>query len=365
MVSNMDEAAKKLSLLRELAASHGLEAILLQRTSSVAWATDGAAAYINTAATNAEASLLVTPDRQILFTNNIEAPRLEKDEGLVDQGWDFRVAPWFETNPAVQELTQNVKMGVDGFLPGAVDLSGEIAQMRSELTPVEGERFRELGGQCALAMDRAIHGVQPGLSEFEIAAGLMDETQKLGVQPIVCLIATDERIFNFRHPLPTAKKLDRYAMLILCGRQKGLVCSITRLVHFGHVPEEIRRKALAVARVDAAVISATRPGQSLRQIFTLVEDEYARAGYAGEWRRHHQGGPAGYEPREYVATPDSTQSVKTGQVYAWNPSIAGAKSEDTILVGESDNEVLTAIPGWPTIAVDGYALERPDILEID
>ena len=61
-----------------------------------------------------------------------------------------------------------------------------------------------------------------------------------------------------------------------------------------------------------------------------------------------------------------TQAVVAGQVYAWNPSIAGAKSEDTILVGESGNEVLTTIEGWPTweITVNGQSIARPAILEV-
>jgi hypothetical protein len=93
---------------------------------------------------------------------------------------------------------------------------------------------------------------------------------------------------------------------------------------------------------------------------------YARVGFADEWRLHHQGGPAGYEPREYLATPDSAEVVAEGQVYAWNPSIAGTKSEDTILVGQDGNEVLTAIQGWPMlpVIVGGQELLRPAILEI-
>jgi hypothetical protein len=53
-----------------------------------------------------------------------------------------------------------------------------------------------------------------------------------------------------------------------------------------------------------------------------------------------------------------------GQVYAWNPSIAGTKSEDTILVAPAGNEVLTAIAGWPEIVVEagGERLSRPAIL---
>jgi len=81
---------------------------------------------------------------------------------------------------------------------------------------------------------------------------------------------------------------------------------------------------------------------------------------------HHQGGPAGYEPREYVATPGSIDTISVGQVYAWNPSITGTKSEDTILVGEMGNEVLTSMDGWPmlSVTVDGQEYARPAVLEV-
>jgi len=54
-------------------------------------------------------------------------------------------------------------------------------------------------------------------------------------------------------------------------------------------------------------------------------------GFADEWKLHHQGGPAGYEPREFVATPITDNVISAGQVFAWNPSITGGvKSEDTV-----------------------------------
>jgi len=195
---------------------------------------------------------------------------------------------------------------------------------------------------------------------------LSQEAQSRGVQAIVNLIATDQRIFAFRHPLPTEKKLERYVMLVLCGRRWGLVCSVTRFVHFGRLPDELRRKAEAVAQIDATMIAATRPGRTLGDIFRQTQAAYAAVGFPNEWQRHHQGGPAGYEPREYTATPGSTDIVAVGQSYAWNPSITGTKSEDTILVGESSNDVLTAMPGWPTLAVPvgPETMQRPAILEI-
>ena len=364
----MSQGNGKLQRIQALLAEKGLDAILLQRVSSFAWATDGAASYVNTATSEGAAALAVTPTGRYVITNNIEATRLEQEEKLADQGWEFRVMPWHAAGHTVAELTRGLKLGADGPYPGVTDLSGEMARLRARLTPGEGERFRALGRLCAEAMDSAIRAVRPGQTEHQIAGLLAHETESRGAQAIVNLIATDERIFSFRHPLPTDKRLDRYAMLVLCGRRRGLVCSITRLVHFGRLPDEVRHKMEAVARVDAAFIGSTRPGQSLGEIFEGARAVYASTGFPDEWQLHHQGGPAGYEPREYVATPSSTDLVSAGQVYAWNPSITGTKSEDTILVGEANNEILTAIPGWPmlSVSVEGQAepLLRPAILEV-
>lgn len=361
------ELLEKLKLIRGLAQRHALDAVLLQRVSSIAWATDGAAVYVNTARCEGEASLLITREKQFLITNNIEIDRLQCEEGLSLQDWDFHTVPWYAASTIIQELTAGLRFGTDGLSPGDLDLSSEIAHLRADLTAGEGARFRILGQLCARAMDAAIRAIRPGQSEFEIAGLLAGEGERSGLQVIVNLVATDERIFKFRHPLSTAKRLERYAMLVFCGRQRGLVCSITRLIHFGRLPEEIQKKALATASVDAVMIAATRPGRTLGEIFQEAVNEYSRIGYPEEWRLHHQGGPAGYEPREYIARPGAAEIVKAGQVFAWNPSITGTKSEDTILVGETANENLTSILGWPvmTIDLDGSTLERPAILVVD
>jgi antitoxin VapB len=258
-----------------------------------------------------------------------------------------------------------MKLGADTGMPGAVDLSAEISWLRSQLTPEEGERFRQLSRLCAHGMQETIQEIRPGMTEFEIAGLLSQTVEGKGVQAIVNLIATDERIFSFRHPLPTSKKLERYAMLVLCGRKEGLICSLTRLLHFGPLPAEVCKKAEAVARIDAAMIAATRPGRSLGEVFQEAQKVYALVGFPDEWRDHHQGGSAGYAPREITATPASTQPVMIGQTFAWNPSIKGVKSEDTILVGEQSNEILTEMNDWPAVEVKigDQILRRPAIFE--
>lgn len=360
------EISLKLARIDALLARRGLDALLLQSVANFAWLTGGATSYVNTADHMSVASLLITPAGRYLITSNIEATRLRAEDELEDQGWEFVVSDWYAPTDEIKRRAAGLRLGCDGLTPGYVDVSAELTPLRLNLTPEEQTRFRGLARECASAMDAAIRQVQPGQREFDIAALLGAESQRRGVQPIVNLIATDERIYNFRHPLPTNKTLDKYAMLVLCGRQYGLVCSITRLVHFGVLPAELLRKAQAVAEIDAAMIVATRPEVTLGEIFELTQAKYAELGFENEWQLHHQGGPAGYQPRELVATPGESTRVAAGQVYAWNPSITGTKSEDTILINADNFEVLTEIPDWPVIEIEvgGEIIPRPATLEI-
>lgn len=362
----MSELVEKGKRIRGLMAEKGLNALLLRRVSNFAWLTGGASSYVNTAVEVGAASLLLTPYGKYCITNNIEAPRLEKEEKLGEQGYEFKVAPWYEADEIIARLAKGLRLGADVPHMDALNVGSDLARLRSRLLPEETERFRRLGEQCGQAIQAAIRRVEPGLSEHQIAGLLAEEALARGLTPIVNLIATDQRIWDYRHPLPTAKVLERYAMLVLCGRKWGLVGSVTRFVHFGPLSDELRRKQDAVAKVDATFIAATRPGARVAEIFRRAIKAYAEVGYPDEWKLHHQGGAAGYEPREYVATLDSTEEVYAGQAFAWNPSITGVKSEDTILIGSEANEILTAVGDWPMIPVEieGQVIERPTILSI-
>jgi hypothetical protein len=55
---------------------------------------------------------------------------------------------------------------------------------------------------------------------------------------------------------------------------------------------------------------------------------------------HHQGGLTGYASREVIATPSSREIIQAGHAFAWNPSITGAKAEETFVLLESGAEVV-------------------------
>ena len=200
----MTDTQNKLSQVRSVLVRRGLDAALIKRIANFAWLTDGAANYVGIAAEVGAASLLITPDAQYVLASNIEATRLAAEELLAARGFAIRPGPWHEPSSILAELARGLRLGADAPHPDAADLSDDFNRLRLRLTPAEGERFRLLGRACAQAMDAAIRQVRPGMTEYEIAGLLSDQTYAQGAVPIVNLIATDERVFRFRHPLPTS-----------------------------------------------------------------------------------------------------------------------------------------------------------------
>jgi len=85
---------------------------------------------------------------------------------------------------------------------------------------------------------------------------------------------------------------------------------------------------------------ATRPGRTLADAFDDCRRFYAEAGFPDEWRLHHQGGITGYASREVIATPHTEVPIEAGQAFAWNPSITGAKAEETFVLAEDGAELI-------------------------
>ncbi len=185
-----------------------------------------------------------------------------------------------------------------------------------------------------------------------------------GIIPGVCLIAADERISKFRHPIPRGKKIESYVMVVTCAKRKGLIVAITRIVHFGKLPQELARKHHAVIKVDTAFILNTEIGKPIGEIFDEGVKTYRECGFPEEWKYHHQGGPMGYHERYFVATSGETKKVEINQPFGWNPSITGTKSEDTIISSREGITIVTEDKDWPLIPVEckGKTVLRPDIL---
>jgi antitoxin VapB len=131
-------------------------------------------------------------------------------------------------------------------------------------------------------------------------------------------------------------------MLVASAQRGGLYANLTRIVWFDEPDPEIARRQAASDEILARMREeATRPGRSLVDAFADCRRFYAEAGFPDEWKLHHQGGITGYASREVIATPHTDVPIETGQAFSWNPSVTGAKSEETFVLTDAGHEVVT------------------------
>jgi Xaa-Pro aminopeptidase len=346
---------------------HGLSALCFTTSKNFAWISCGGDNHVELTNRKGAATVVITPEDKYLVTSNIEAGRVV-DEEVEGQGFTVMETPWHDDRrfDMIRELAGRGTIGTDLPFAGAEMMDDEISPMRYSLTTEEVERYKEVGRLTGAAIERACDEVEPGQTEHEIGSMLAGRLLSSGVVPAVVLIAVDDRIERYRHPIPTEKKASKYAMLVTCGRKWGLIASATRLVHFGRVPEELSRKHQACTKIDSGLIARTKQGEAISGLLARAQEDYSETGYPDQWRYHHQGGPTGYQTRDFLATPSVEERVRANHAFAWNPSITGTKSEDTIISTEDGPVILTQTGKWPLIEHDTEdgTVKRPDIKEV-
>ncbi len=358
------EVATKLARLRMHMATHHLDAVRLNLLPNTAWITAGAALHVGEGTDIAASAILISADRAYILTDGVEAPRLRQEEGLEQLGFELVIEPWYAKGTFMRSFVTGKHIGEDH--PGLyTDIGEDLRHLRSVLLPSEVARLRRVSRVLAEIMGEVVRSLRPGLTEYEVAARLAAASRRHGGHAVVNLVASDERIYQYRHPLPTNKTIRQYVMAVLCLRLEGLIPAITRLVHFGPLPSELRAKAEAVAHIDAHLIHGTQAGRTMGEMFSLAKQAYQDTGYPEAINEHHQGGSLAYMPREIIAFAGSNILIEPNQAFAWNPSIRGVKSEDTILLTHNGPEIITEVVAWPTwdITIDGHHIARPAILE--
>jgi Xaa-Pro dipeptidase len=344
------ELAEKQSRLQQFMEEQGLDAVVLSRHENIAWATAGLVDIrVGVLRETGIASLLFNRNGKAFYlsTNN-EAPRLAAEE-FPQLDYEPLIQPWY-ANDVMASIAKVVGGGnVAADAPLGVLPVLALQPLRFELTPTEIERYRWLGAHTAAAVTQVLLGLRPGMSETMMQAKLAEQLILRQIMPSVYLTAVDDRVRKYRHAVPRAGVLEHYGMVNFCSRRWGLAISMTRFVHFGPMPDELTEKFAAVAVVNAKILHATRGGKSADELFAVAREAYVAAGYAGEERMHHQGGATGYAEREWVARPGGQEQVLNNQAFAWNPSLQGAKAEDTALLQDGTIETITLTPELPTV----------------
>lgn len=338
--------AEKHARIVRLLDQRGLDGLVLRSPGNVAWYSDGGRGHITPE--TSVVSLVVRRDGVEVFTAVNEADRLRAEElpALADARWT--VLPWAADLAAA--LPTGPRYGTDA----------DAEPLRRSLLPAEVARYRAVAEAAAAAMTDAVLTLMPQHTEHAAAAALGGCLLARGLDPVVLLVAGGSRVGVHRHPLPTGAPLGDLVMLVACARGGGLIANLTRFVSFGRLRHAAEYGRLL--QVEAAFLDATVPGARVGAAYAAGAAAYAAQRFPpDEAGRHHQGGPTGYETRDYLATPASSAAIEERQAFAWNPSVPYLKVEDTVLAASARLEVLTVDPRWPSVEVAGR--RRPAVLE--
>ena len=352
-------------------AAEKLGGVLLNTQHNFSWLTGGYSNGIDLSRENGAGFLFITEKgNRYLIANNIEMPRLISEEISLADFQPIEVTWVAEKDPqtvlkAARSVTDG-NIGCDIGFPETGWIEPSIATCRFQLTPEEIQRYRDLGRDAGEAFAKMIPKLAPDQTENEIAGVVRSELGARGIFCVVTLVAADERIQKYRHPLPTDNIWKNILMMVVCARRHGLIASLSRIVCAGDIPADLQRRTEAAASVNAALYAATKPGVTGAELYNVAAATYAKEGFADEINKHHQGGACGYRTRDWVAHPDSGDVVRPDQAFAWNPSITGTKTEETAILTDSGLEIITSTDGFPKIStvVDGREYFSPGILSL-
>ena len=349
------ELAVKLARVGAWLETRGADALHLRRAENLAWITGGGDLLVHReGAPIAEA--IATGDALVVVTNRIEAARLEVEE--LPPGARVETVPWFE--PAGRGARVRELLGARRVID---DADPDVVALRQPLLAVERARLAAIGGVASRALGDTASALEATFTERTAAARLHGAIREAGADLPVALVAGEARLGRVRHPVATDAPLGGAALLLVCAQRFGLVASLSRLVAFGRVPDAVTAALEKVLRVEAAMLAATRPGVATEAVLEAAQRTYADDGVPDAWHDHHQGGPAGYLPRDWLAVPGERRPLRAGVAVAWNPSLPWAKSEDTFLLEEDGGLTnLTWDPRWPSEAVAGRPRARVRVL---
>jgi antitoxin VapB len=348
--------AGKISSLRELMAEKQLDALILRRNPNLAWVISGRA-HVPTTIDAACFDLVITENSVFAVTNAIEAPRLAAEE--FPTGLEIKVVQWWEGRS--HGLPESTKLGSDQPGAGLLDLGTEIETLRASLDEYDQMRIADISARSAKALSDAMREVLSSDREIDVAARITSALWQQNLEIAFLGVAGESRVKKFRHPLPTDALIGNRASASICAREKGLISSVTRIVTFAGLTAAEESEYSAILEVEADLLDATVIGNPFSSVIDAATVSYAAHGFDhDEWHRHHQGGPSGFLPRDWPATPSSARLIQENQVIAWNPTGKGWKVEETLLTQSGGNIILRGDDEWPTRTVRGRI--RPDLL---
>lgn len=347
---------ERINAVRSIMEDKNLSAVVLRRNPNLAWVLAGRV-HVPTTIDAACLDLIITATDVTAVTNVIEAPRLIGEE--LPAGLTVIAIPWWEGRDP--KLPTGDQVGSDQGGAGRIDIGLEIEVARSSLTEFDRARYQVISEDSARALGEVMKLISHNDREIDVAGKITQALWSANLEIAFLGVAGERRAPLFRHPLPTEDPIGNRVVASICAKRKGLITSVTRIVSFEPWNEMYEAQYQGLLNVEAAMLDATIVGSPFSTPVIGASTSYGQNGFdETEWHRHHQGGPTGYLPRDWPATPSSARLISLNQPVAWNPTGKGWKTEDTWLATLDGPQLLSVDPNWPTRTVASRL--RPEVL---
>jgi Xaa-Pro aminopeptidase len=310
-------------------------------------------------------SVLVTPERTILFTD----PRFQI-QAAQEVGCEVKIAK----GPLVIDILGSVKrlglkrigyeparMTCDVFeslksrLPLRASLepvNGWVEELRMVKSPDEIARIRRSVATNSEAFEQAVRRAKPGMKESELAAELEYRMRRLGAEkPCFDTIVAGGARSALPHAQPTAARLENGQLVVvdMGALQDGYCSDMTRMLFLGTPGAKVKRTYAAVLEAQLAAIDAVRAGALTRNVDRAARQVLKRHGLDRAFV-HSTGHGLGLEIHEppRVGRKDKTR-LQAGMAITIEPGVylerfGGIRIEDTVLVTNTGCEILTPTP---------------------
>lgn len=312
--------------------------------------------------TGSNGSLLVLPERSILFTD----PRYQV-QSKQETTCRVKVAK----GPLVLDVVAAIarlrlrrigyeppRMTCDYFealksrLPMKASLepvTGWVEELRMVKSADEIERIRRSVETNSQAFEEAVALVRPGMKEQDLAAELEYRMRRLGAEkPSFETIVAGGVRGALPHAQPTAAPLEAGDLVVvdMGAVQDGYCSDMTRMLFLGAPPAKVKRTYRAVLEAQLAGIDAVRAGASTVRVDRAARDVLKGYGLDRAFV-HSTGHGLGLEIHEppRIGKRDKIK-LRAGMAITIEPGVyledfGGIRIEDTVVVTGSGCEILT------------------------
>jgi len=358
------DASLKLGRVRRFLKQKGYTGLVLLRQDNFAWITTGGMNRVVIPSAEGFGAAVITETEAFLVAQVMDGQRI-LDEELNGLPLEYVPLRWYEESVLERALKlAGEKPAADVPCRADCPLS-EIHELHFPYTPLEIARFREVGAIADEVLTRVAGMIEPGMTDYDAEAMLLQEFARRGAISDVVLVGTDERIFQYRHPNPVGARLGKYVLLTPAVRYKGLHANIARSVYFGDsIPGEIASAYEAVRQVSANCMALCRTGASYRDILEEHKALLSEFGFADEWRGHYPGGRTGYFLCQAGHSLDPERRITETEAFEWFITVSGAKTAELTVKHGEETFVASNTGLWPStdITRHGGTFPIPEIM---